>query len=135
MRTRCLLNVVTVTAVAMSDRYAVVVVVSGVARQFTIGGQLAAQCVCDFWLLEGYATEAWWQLRDDLDHPRPVLVMLRLPGSRVLHAVALVPGKPVTCHPETLCRQSLDWERVAVMSEYHDAPRCPGCLHGLWEIV
>jgi len=72
-----------------------------------------------------------WSLRDDLSHPRPVLLCTQTPD-RVVHVMQLVPGKPASAHPDTRCGLPLDWETEMVRVCWpEDGPPCPACLSTL----
>jgi len=94
--------------------------------QITARSVLAATAAAEYWRGLG-ATEVDWFLREDLTHPRPVLLFTRQDGSRVVHATELVVGKPVLSHTTTCCGVPLRWEVMQVRTADLAKP-CPACL-------
>ncbi len=108
----------------------------GVGLEVTAGNHtVSAAAVTQFWRDRGAVAD--WQLRADLAHSRPVLLLTRPASvSRVTHATELVPGKPAASHTETLCGMVLDWPGgLRICSEYEGWTPCPGCIARLAELV
>jgi hypothetical protein len=110
------------------DPFTVAGSLGGVRLQITAGSAPAAAAVAQYWRDLG-AEPVDWYLRDDLTHPRPVLLLTRHDGddAGLLHATRLVPGKPVSAHPATCCGIPLRWA-VTQVCPPEPAEPCPACL-------
>jgi len=114
----------------VGDLFVVVGERPGTRLQITARSPVAAAAAAQFWRhdhrLELITVQ--WSLRDDLSHPRPVLLCTQAPD-RVVHATQLVAGKPASAHPDTCCGLPLDWETETVRVCWpEDGPPCPTCL-------
>lgn len=109
-----------------ADPFLVVASLHDAHLEITVRSALAAAAAAQYWHGLG-ADPVDWFLRADLAHPRPVLLFTRRAGDDVVHATELVPGKPVSAHPETCCQTSLRWEVMRVCTPDLAKP-CPTCL-------
>ncbi|MGH3540330.1 MAG: hypothetical protein ACRDQJ_18890 [Pseudonocardiaceae bacterium] len=106
-----------------------VVVVHRGARQqrLTTGwASAAARAVAHLRSCSTPPVAADWMLRADIHHPHPVLLGTLGDGG-IAHVTCLIPGKPVTAHPETCCGTLIEWDSVTVCELDLRRP-CPGCL-------
>ena len=114
----------------VGDLFVVVGVAPGLRLQITAGSPVAAAAVARLWEHDHRreSMTVGWSLREDLPHPRPVLLYTQTPD-RVVHATTLVAGKPASAHPETCCGLPLAWETGTVRVCWpEDGPPCPTCL-------
>lgn len=112
-----------------ADPFLVVASLHGARLQITAGSPLAAAAAARYWLSLG-ADPVHWFLREDLRHPRPVLLFTRRAGEQVVHATELVAGKPASSHTATCCDIPLHGELMQVCSPDLATP-CPACRTAL----
>ncbi|MGH4015137.1 MAG: hypothetical protein ACRDSL_14695 [Pseudonocardiaceae bacterium] len=101
----------------------------------TVASAVAAAAVAEY--LRGGphpATRVEWSLRDDVPHLHQVLLFTTTADDATIHATRLVPGKPVSEHPETCCGTRLDWVTGVPVCQPEMRPPCAGCLTSLSEV-
>lgn len=111
----------------MSERRFVVVArgPGGFAVRVPVTSAVVAALVHGALGREGF-TAGCWQLRDDVDHPQPVLMFARGRAGGAVHAARLAPGVPGWAHRQACCGQPLRWGEVRVC-DAGDGDPCPGC--------
>ncbi|MGH3904270.1 MAG: hypothetical protein ACRDTE_08780 [Pseudonocardiaceae bacterium] len=97
----------------------------------TVASAVAATAVAEYLRCGSHpATRVEWSLRDDVPHSHPVLLFTDSDNATI-HATQLVPGKPVSEHPETCCGTRLNWATGVTVCAPEMRSPCPGCLHNL----
>lgn len=109
-----------------TDPFSVVAWLHGTLLQVTAGGALEAAAIAEYWRRLGAAAVDWF-LREDLAHPKPVLLYTRLAGDDLVHATELAIGKPVSSYTVTCCDTVLRADVMRVCAPDMAKP-CPACL-------
>ncbi|MGH4014681.1 MAG: hypothetical protein ACRDSL_12305 [Pseudonocardiaceae bacterium] len=94
----------------------------------TAASPIAAAAVADYLRHCRYpATRVEWSLRDEVPHQHPVLLFTAA-SDGTIHATRLVPGKPVSEHPQTCCGTRLDWAAGVTVCAPEMRRPCALCL-------
>lgn len=96
-----------------TDPFLVVASLHGARLQITARSALAAVAAAQYWLSLGVDTVNWF-LREDMVHPRPVLLFIQRAGDDVVHVTELVAGEPVSSHTATCCDIPLRWDVMQI---------------------
>ncbi len=101
---------------------------------YSVASTVAAAAVAEYLRCGLHpVTQVEWSLRDDVPHPHPVLLFTDA-GDATIHATRLVPGQPVSEHPETCCGTRLDWAAGVTVCTPEMRRPCSECLTNLSEV-